>query len=525
MYRLLDLSRARTSRLLPWGLIAACLLSGSGIWSPTVRSLAQESEQESSQENSDSSAEATTADTTPPASDPASAPVGPSEAISSDPQMVRWQFYQEFTSSEASNPSADQGNSAPETPSSPPSAKSRSKWISILLDRSVFSRARFDLADLRLVDSQGGEVPFVLRVRREEKRDEAFEAERFNESVVGESTREISLDLGESPAEHDQLDVDTEGNEFRRLATLEGSDDGQTWRTLVQQPLTRIAAPESNQVQFDHRRLKYPLSRQRYLRLRVDADSLVDQGQPPKILSATAHRTVEIPGEQVEWPLQVGYRDATRTQGAAASAWVLELGGDQTPVDKIRLAFAESDTDYARDYILEAAGPYSTDTGYRHLTAGIVRRTPGQAAAPFIVEFSSEVVSSRLRLSVVDYQNPPLNLETATVVSAARELIFAHDSQHPGPWRLFYGNPRAEAPHYDLERNLPTTLAPPPQRLELGPQIHNPNYAPPPPPLSERAPWLIYVVLSAACGVVALIVLDVARKAIREHDQSTARAA
>jgi hypothetical protein len=45
MYRLLDLSRARTSRLLPWGLIAACLLSGSGIWSPTVRSLAQESEQ------------------------------------------------------------------------------------------------------------------------------------------------------------------------------------------------------------------------------------------------------------------------------------------------------------------------------------------------------------------------------------------------------------------------------------------------------------------------------------------------
>lgn len=520
------LARPRATRPLPIILSGIVSVFAGGLLLLDARSIAQENAETASQPPLEAPAETaetpvaeTPAADTAPAESPSPEPsaggssnnLEASDGTSVDPQQIRWQFYQEIVQ--------------PETVGETDADAKKSKWLSVLLDRNVFARSRYDLADLRLLDAQGREVPFVLRVRRADKRDEAFEAKRFNEAVVGESTREISLDLGESPAEHDQLDVDTAGSEFRRLATLEGSDDGQTWRTLVQQPLTRIASPESTNPRFDQRRLKYPLSRQRYLRLRVDADSLVDQGQPPRIIAATAHRAIEIPGEQVEWPLQVGYREATRTQGAAASTWVLELGGDQTPVDQLRMTFSESDNEYARDYVLEAAGPYSTDTGYRHLTAGIVRRTAGQTASPFVVDFSSEVVSSRLRLSVVDYQNPPLTLETATAISAARELIFADDSQHPGPWRLFYGNPRAEAPHYDLERNLPAMLDPAPRRLELGLQNHNPNYIPEPPPLSERAPWLIYVALTGACLVVAFIVLDVARHAIRNHDRSRAQTA
>ncbi len=42
----------------------------------------------------------------------------------------------------------------------------------------------------------------------------------------------------------------------------------------------------------------------------------------------------------------------------------------------------------------------------------------------------------------------------------------------------------------------------------------NPAYIPPPKPLTERLPWLVYVVLSAVTAVLGLIITNMARYAI-----------
>ena len=78
---------------------------------------------------------------------------------------------------------------------------------------------------------------------------------------------------------------------------------------------------------------------------------------------------------------------------------------------------------------------------------------------------------------------------------------------------LYYGNPKALAPHYDLGMRIPANPAGTPVRQTLSPQRDNPIYRPEPKPFSERSPWLIYVVLAAASLALAAILLSLARAA------------
>jgi hypothetical protein len=88
------------------------------------------------------------------------------------------------------------------------------------------------------------------------------------------------------------------------------------------------------------------------------------------------------------------------------------------------------------------------------------------------------------------------------------------------PLRLYFGNPKAQAPNYDFSRFLPATLVPEPSRAQwssAGVQP-NPTYVPEPKPWSERWPWLVYVVLGTASLVLLVILAVLARKALVKSD-------
>lgn len=412
--------------------------------------------------------------------------------------MQRWEHFQQL------------GDLPPEDGSAP-------AWLGLLLPAEVFSGARQDLADLRLVDAAGQEIPFVVRVLRSETQERALEAERFNDGVVDQSTRELSLDLGETPPEHNQVDVLMTGDEFRRAARLEGSDDGRQWSRLAERPLARISSDRST-TKLDNRRLTYPPSRFRYLRLRIEADPLVDRDQPCEVTRVTVHYEEELPGEYSTWRAFLGDREATRTHHRPSSSWRLHLGWQQVPVERLLLHVA--DAELARDFEVEGAGPTFAETERQTLASGTLFRRPGQPREPLVIQFAEMRVTD-VRLSLIDYNNPPVALERVEVQAAARELVFASTPARPRPWRLYYGHPQAESPQYDLERNLPATLRPSPRRLTLLERQSNPVFEPEPPPMSERWPWLIYLVLGSVSVVLCGILWDVGRRVIAQHDRQT----
>jgi hypothetical protein len=394
-----------------------------------------------------------------------------------------------------------------------------SRYCDFLLTPAVLEKARQDLADLRLYDGAGGEVPYALRVLRAEDRQQPLQAREFNRANP-DRTAEVSLDLGEAPVEHNAIVLDTPGSNFRRGVRLEGSDDARNWRPLLTGAY--VAHYEIEGKVIDVRRLHYPTSRFRYLRVQLLADS-GNRDDAPTLRSVGVYRSVQVPGEYVTLPATLGPRDAVRADGAPGSAWILNLGG-AVPCE--RLTFEAADEDFARTYKLEILHDEGEPPQY--VTAGEWRRRAGAERRPLEIRFP-EVVARRLRLEVTDYRNPPLTLTAAQYTAAAREVVFARPEKPAVPYRLYFGNPRAAAPGYDFARNLPEVLQPPPARGSLATgeagAVPNPVYEPIPKPWTERWPWLVYVVLASATVVLLLILGQLAREAIARHDAAERTAA
>src|SRR6266481_6066417 len=85
----------------------------------------------------------------------------------------------------------------------------------------VMDKARADLADLRLYDAKGREIPYALRIRKEVDDTREVAARVFNQATTGSTTSEMSVDLGENAGEHNEVEIDTAGTNFRRRVDLE----------------------------------------------------------------------------------------------------------------------------------------------------------------------------------------------------------------------------------------------------------------------------------------------------------------
>ena len=380
--------------------------------------------------------------------------------------------------------------------------RAQAPLLDFVLDREALDQARADQADLRLYDSAGHEIPYVLRVRHEVDTHSEFEVREFNRAVEG-GAAVVSADLGAQPVEHNLVEIDTAGVNYRRLADVQGSADGLAWSTLVSQAiLFRFAAAGRS---VEQTAVSYPVSRYRYLRVRVARDPQVDS-EAPVIAALRVRRSVRVQGEMVAFRAASMERDADRMDGRPASVWRIDLGS-RVPFERLSLDVATPA--FSRPFQVEIVDDPAAPV---LIASGDLTRQAETDGTPLGIDFA-ERIGRRLKLTVVDDRNPPLPISGITAVGAARQVIFEGAPASAGPARLYYGNPKALAPHYDLGVRVAANPAGTSVRLPLSPQWANPIYRPEPKPFSERAPWVIYVVLAAASLALAAILLSLARAA------------
>lgn len=404
-----------------------------------------------------------------------------------------------------------------------PAAKAddSSTLVDLILGKEVFAHARPDLADLRLYDTTGKAIPYSLRYRRPQTIRENVTATEFNRDEPDDGPSELTLDLQRDDIQYNEIKVVTSGTDFRRAVEVEGSEDGKTWRQLVAANLIRF---EHEKQKIDLDSLTFADSRFRFVRVRVHPDPFRVTAnkiqEHVRITEASVVRHVEDPGERVTQEGTLQPREPARTNNAPSSVWIIDLGGDNVPCDRIELDVADSE--FARDILIEAEYP-SGPLGQLKFTyvamAGetSLQRKPGEPKRPLIKSFQ-EVRTRRLKMYVIDHRNPPLSIRSVKFSAPARQVVFARPAAEAGEPQLFFGNPDAELPNYDFARNLPAKLAPPPARTELKTAARNPNFVPPPQPFTERFPWLIYVVLGSVSVVLAGVIISLSRAAIAIHD-------
>ncbi|HEY1203639.1 MAG: DUF3999 family protein [Bryobacteraceae bacterium] len=360
------------------------------------------------------------------------------------------------------------------------------------LDRTVYERARADLADLRVV-RDGREVPYVIETLAGSVDGTELRPEILDRSVVAGAGLELTLDLGRT-ARHNRLRIATGQTNFRVKVRIETSADGRRWA---------LARADGYVFDFTQGRrsihvltVEYPLSTRRFVRttffgwMRTDAVTgawLTDYQERPAVWQSVA----------VAQP--------ARTEDRETSLVVFDLGAARLPHSRLRL---ESDAAlFHRACEIESSADRKE---WRYIGSGVVYRFPDEES--LTLDFP-EQWDRYLRLRIFNGDDRPVPFPRAVFETIERRVKFLPGGA--GQVALYYGNPEAREPSYDLGAILARRAEAAEIVLGAGAERRNGAYRPPAPPekpWSDRYPAVLYTVLAAAILGMGYVTVEFLRR-------------
>jgi hypothetical protein len=336
----------------------------------------------------------------------------------------------------------------------------------VRLPLETLGAAQPSLADLRLFDSTGQEVPFLIdQPTPVPSRDLPLER------MIMTMEKKKTVITGAVPTEmrsagFEAVRLFTPTDDFLKPATLEVSQDGLHWKALIHQgPIFKQSGDAlSSTLRF----AKGPWS---YVRitlddsdtppLRVSQVRLFTSGQPLKDLQEFEPRILEVAS------------DAHRTEIR------LQLPASGLPVDAIR--FDVPETTFRRQVRLAGREFSAGEFRENIINQGSIYRITlnSQRTEELSVPIHRTVAGPLVTLTIENGDSPALTVRHVRVKIVPRDLIF--DASSAGAYQLCSGNPQAPARDYDvaaLRGSLATARL---LSATLSVSRPNPAYQPPPP--------------------------------------------
>ena len=323
--------------------------------------------------------------------------------------------------------------------------------------------------------------------------------------VRGQFTSFIA-DIGQEGLLHNEIEVFTNSQNFQRDVTVEGSNDATTWTVLKE--ATRIFDFTLKERDFTARntRVRYPESTARFLQVRI----INDGEEPLNITGASVFSVTETQAEEASYPASIRKRTEDNTN--RRSLIVFDLGSKGLPTN--RLTIRTPHVNFYREVVLEGTGDIDAPSWSLIQRSGVLYSYDTLKFVGDQLTLSYPETTFRyLRLTIDNEDNPLLPVEGVDVFGVPRKLIF--QAQPDASYKLFYGNTKARAPSYELERILPFLETENLPIGALGPQTDNLAFKVEKRrlPFSERYSWLITVVVVVAALGLAVLLFGVIRKA------------
>ncbi len=378
----------------------------------------------------------------------------------------------------------------------PPSA---ARYAEVPLDADVYARAARALGDLRVVTTEGEEIPYVVRRWPASETMGTVSSPVLNLSIQPRRLTRFELRTLRPGQRHNQLAMTIADPEFLpRSVTVEGSDDRRTWFVLARGEIYRFAAGAAVDT------IGYPQSVYRFVRASVH-----DDGRPALRIGDAALRFRQVvPAREDRW--FAGVVESIVDPQARTTTVVIDTGFARLPLSRLVVTITEPAA-----FVRQAEVEVSDDgTMWRTETrTTLVRTTQTPSGRPAVVPFD-EVRARYVRLTIQNGDNPPLRVARASVYGIRRTVLFPL-----GPARsyLLYFDGPADPPQYDLPAVL-SREAVPLRTIEasLGALQPNPAYVPPPPPRrpwTEEHPVLFWGILGGVGIALALLIVSTVRAA------------
>lgn len=357
-------------------------------------------------------------------------------------------------------------------------------FAAVHLNDDLWPKGTGRLECMRLADGTMAEVPYFIRVDRQEGSTQDFPVVLLeNKVVIGEKTW-VLVDLGMARVSN-RVTLDTPNETFTRKAIVEGSSDKVHWKTLLSDGLLFDVTNVNHLARKAY--LSYPNSNARYLRVTVPLS-----GQKDAFI-------VEKVSVRAYFP-QTGHMDEKTYPGDGAKSekgetvWILDRDRAGLPLSEVDFSFQ------SRNFYRPLRVEVSDDrkSWYPLLTCGFLYDAEKGGSDNQWTVSGSEVGGRYVRITITDGDDVPLKVRSITLKHWQRTLLF-RDSRNL-PYKLYYGNEKAGAPQYDL-----ASWAAKNNSLEsawnLGEEKTNSTYEPPVTPLTER-PFFAWGLLA---GLMALL--------------------
>ncbi len=374
-------------------------------------------------------------------------------------------------------------------------------FVLLDLDREVFARAKGGLADLRVVADSGREVPYVLVAEGSRVAFETLPARVSDKTFVrGESTRFI-VDLGSAGLFHNRLVIHTSSENFRRMVEIEASNDRSTWRYLTTRgQIFDYNVRDQKPVSVEDTSIDYPESTARYLRVTIR-----DAGEAPLVInSVSVSRMIEKSEEAFLFDSNIS---TAKNQQDRTTEVTADLGSKGIPTNRVQLAI--KDVFFSRR--IDVAVSDEKDKGWRFVGSDYIYRINTLAFTGERAEIRYPETQARyIRISIHDGDDAALSIDSAKFFGVVRRIAFQSDVN--STYMLFYGNPDARRPEYDIARLYEYTDVVSMNRAELGREERNSDFKEKEKPLTERNPYLLPTALGIIVAILAFFGLRVISK-------------
>ena len=370
----------------------------------------------------------------------------------------------------------------------------------IILDRDVFSHSEDQLADLRIIDDLGHEIPFEVRsqITPPPQPVSVPATVRENSFVPGQFTQ-VVLDLGERASFHNSVRVQTTESDFINWVEVAASDDAHQWRIVnARAPISRFRKEnlEGNQL------VRYSENNARYLRMRIQEAEHTFQVTGMEVFSSPAFKA-EIPSES--GALLGAALPPDSTNAPSQTQWTVDLGAGPIPI--ARFNFETTQPEFYRAVRLLNS---TDEKEWQSVGGGEIHRflVSGRTEESLAVNCYEMWGPRYWRVEVLNASDAPLSEVRLSLTMPLRFALF-----HPASgrsYRLIYGNFRATHPQYDLARTLHIQPNEVMAHLVLGAEESTSNYADPR-PFTERHPNLLWIAL----GIAVVLLGSAALRAMR----------
>lgn len=364
----------------------------------------------------------------------------------------------------------------------------------VTLPPELFARAETSLSDLRVIDYENKEAPYVLYTRLGGKTQVWRTVKVLDTGFVPGQYTQAVIDTGTGGEVHNTLELQISQTDFFVRAEIAASDDEKTWRIIRSGvPLYRFRSEGREGSQILH----YPDTRSRWLRLRLDEAEKALSVEGSRVTREVVKETELVPLSGTTVPVP------EEEPPPGQSGWVVDLGSERIPVSVID--FETAQPAFHRAVRIEHSDDrekwsYAGRGEIYRLAAKRGNNRGDQTGTALRVEFP-ERRGRYWRIFVINRNDPPLEGLQLELFGTPRHVVF---QQTPGrSYRLLYGYRRAPMPQYELARLTSTEdwdLAP---GGSLGEAEENALlYRPPPPkPWTERHPVVLWAALLLAVGV------------------------